>query len=149
MAKEIWSWFFTVWHCFSPRCAFWHTAVCLMHSLFILSVSHSLCYIHLCWQQNVLSTWCLPLCNRNHLFFIVTTLISEVYFLSSSWFVLLCNRLTGTITFFWREMHGFPTVHFLYRYSASSVIQTPLFLFSQISEFVWITGAHLFNTQIL
>ena len=25
--------FFTVWHHFSPRCAFWHTAVLTMHSL--------------------------------------------------------------------------------------------------------------------
>jgi len=33
--------FFTVWRRFVPRCAFWHTAVCTMHSSMPSFVSHS------------------------------------------------------------------------------------------------------------
>ena len=38
---------FAVQSCFSPRSAFWHTAVCTMHSSWAYHILH----IHLCWQR--------------------------------------------------------------------------------------------------
>ena len=55
--------FFTVWYRFSLRCAFWHTAVRMMHSSWTNQYP-PLYSIHLCWQQKCQfggTTWWFPL----------------------------------------------------------------------------------------
>ena len=101
MANGTVSIFFTIQNCFHPRGAFWHTAVCTIHSSSVF-----LC--HFCWQQKV-SIWYYI---HSSAFFLVDTLGAFKQFLQCT-----CNtkkhngyftfrRLTGAcstiISFWWR-----------------------------------------------
>jgi len=88
--------FFTVRHRFSPRGAFWHTAVCPMYSSGTYQCP-PLCSIHLCWQWNVLIWWLHVMASFNCVMEIpycsYWLLWLQRYFSNSSWFILLCNKL--------------------------------------------------------
>jgi len=82
----------TVRRRFSPRGAFWYTAVCAMHSSQTYQCP-PLCSIHLCWQWKALIRWLHVMASlrneKSSVLFIVATFITEVLFKQ----FLICTAL--------------------------------------------------------
>ena len=102
--------FFTIWRCFSPPSAFWHSAVHILHS-------NSVGSIHLCLQQKVPIWWyhIMVLCVMEMAIF-YSGYLDHWGALNSSCFLMgwtadkeVLYPLGGqdTIVSFWYGMHGY------------------------------------------